>query len=379
MSFHVEIIGAGPSGLMAAEVLAKGGAQVRVIDHMASPARKFLMAGRGGLNLTHSEPLEQFLDRYGEARATLEPAIRAFPPEALIEWCHGLGIETFVGSSRRVFPKAMKASPLLRAWLRRLDGLGVRLDLRTEWKGEKRGDAMILALGGAGWPRLGSDAQWITFLKDRGVSVNEFVPANCGIHIPWSAVFRERFAGTPLKRIQVTSDGRTTRGEAVITETGLEGGAIYALTRELRRTGKLSLDLRPDLTRASLEERLSRPRGKASQSSWLRKAAGLPPVAISLLRETGVPATADAIKSLALTMIGTDTLARAISSAGGVALSEIDEGFQLKSWPQVYAVGEMLDWEAPTGGYLLQACFSTAVAAARACLAAPDRPQSLSK
>ena len=383
MSFHIEIIGAGPSGLMAAEVLAKGGAQVRVIDHMASPARKFLMAGRGGLNLTHCEPLQRFLDHYGEARDALEPAIRAFPPEALVEWCHGLGIETFVGSSRRVFPKTMKASPLLRAWLRRLDGLGVRLDLKTEWNGEKRGDAMILALGGASWPRLGSDAQWITFLKDRGVSVNEFVPANCGIHIPWSAVFKERFAGTPLKRIAVTSGGRTVRGEAMIAETGLEGGAIYALTRELRRTGKLSLDLRPDLTRASLEESLSRPRGKASQSNRLRKAAGLPPVAISLLREAGAPATADAIKSLALTMIGTDTLARAISSAGGVALSEIDEGFQLKSWPKVYAVGEMLDWEAPTGGYLLQACFSTAVAAARACLerlqTAPARPQSLFK
>ena len=383
MSFHIEIIGAGPSGLMAAEVLAKGGAQVRVIDHMASPARKFLMAGRGGLNLTHCEPLQRFLDHYGEARDALEPAIRAFPPEALVEWCHGLGIETFVGSSRRVFPKTMKASPLLRAWLRRLDGLGVRLDLKTEWNGEKRGDAMILALGGASWPRLGSDAQWITFLKDRGVSVNEFVPANCGIHIPWSAVFKERFAGTPLKRIAVTSGGRTVRGEAMIAETGLEGGAIYALTRELRRTGKLSLDLRPDLTRASLEESLSRPRGKASQSSWLRKASGLPPVAISLLREAGAPATADAIKSLALTMIGTDTLARAISSAGGVALSEIDEGFQLKAWPKVYAVGEMLDWEAPTGGYLLQACFSTAVAAARACLerlqTAPARPQSLFK
>lgn len=367
---------------MAAEVLAKSGAEVRVIDHMASPARKFLMAGRGGLNLTHSEPLEPFLDRYGEARSALEPAIRAFPPEALVDWCHGLGIETFVGSSGRVFPKAMKASPLLRAWLRRLDGLGVKLDLKTEWAGEKRGDAMILALGGASWPRLGSDARWVTFLKERGVTVNEFVPANCGIRIPWSAVFKERFAGTPLKRIAVTSGGRTVRGEAVITETGLEGGAIYALTPELRRTGKLNLDLRPDLTRATLAERLSRQRGKASQSNWLRKTAGLPPAAVSLLREAGVSATADAIKSLALTMTGTDRLASAISTAGGVALSEIDEGFQLKAWPQVYAVGEMLDWEAPTGGYLLQACFSTAVVAARACLArfgpAPDRPQSLS-
>ena len=378
MSFSVEIIGAGPAGLMAAEVLAKGGAAVRVIDHMASPARKFLMAGCGGLNLTHSEPLEQFLDRYGEARSALEPAIRAFPPEALVDWCNGLGIETFVGSSGRVFPKAMKASPLLRAWLRRLDGLGVKLDLRTQWSGEKRGDAMILALGGASWPRLGSDAQWVTALKERGVSVNDFIPSNCGIAIAWSAHFRERFAGTPLKRIAVTSGGRTVRGEAVVTRTGLEGGAIYALTPELRRTGKLSLDLRLDLTRTSLEERLSRPQGKSSRSTWLRKTTGLSPVAIALLRETGAPATADAIKAVDLTVTGTDGLARAISSAGGVALSGIDRNFELKAWPQVYAVGEMLDWEAPTGGYLLQACFSTAVAAARACLAAaPGQPQSL--
>jgi uncharacterized flavoprotein (TIGR03862 family) len=382
MSFLVDIIGAGPSGLMAAEVLATGGAKVRVIDHMASPARKFLMAGRGGLNLTHSEPLEQFLDRYGEARSVLESAIRAFPPEALIDWCHGLGVETFIGSSGRVFPKTMKASPLLRAWLRRLDALGVTLDLKTEWAGEKRGDAMILALGGASWPRLGSDASWVTQLRRRGVAVNDFVPANCGIAIPWSPHFRERFAGEPLKRIAVTSGGRSVRGEAMVTENGLEGGAIYALTPELRRTGKLSLDLRPDLSITSLEERLSRPRGKDSRSNWLRKSAGLSPVAIALLREAAVPATADAIKQVALTITGTDTLARAISSAGGVALSEINQGFELKAWPGVYAVGEMLDWEAPTGGYLLQACFSTAVAAAKACFeslqTAPDRPHSLS-
>ncbi len=382
MTFSVEIIGAGPAGLMAAEILARGGARVRVIDHMASPARKFLMAGRGGLNLTHSEPLERFLDRYGEARSVLEPAIRAFPPQALIDWCHGLGIETFVGSSGRVFPRTMKASPLLRAWLRRLDGHGVKLDLRTEWTGEKRGDAMILALGGASWPRLGSDAHWVVGLRERGVRVNDFIPANCGIGIDWSAHFTERFAGTPLKRIAVTSGGRTVRGEAVVTKTGLEGGVIYALTPELRRTGKLSLDLRPDLTFANLEQRLARPKGKSSHSTWLRKAAGLPPVAIALLRETGAGMTAGAIKSVPLAMTGTDLIERAISSAGGVSLEAVDRDFGLKAWPGVYAVGEMLDWEAPTGGYLLQACFSTAVAAARACLerlqTAPDRPQSLS-
>ncbi len=383
MNFSVDIIGAGPSGLMAAEVLAKGGVKVRVIDHMASPARKFLMAGRGGLNLTHSEALEPFLDRYGPARGSLEPAIRAFPPQALIAWCNGLGIETFAGSSGRVFPNVMKASPLLRAWLRRLDDLGVDLVLRTRWTGAKEADAMILALGGASWPRLGSDAQWVAILENRGVKINAFIPTNCGVTVPWSAHFVERFAGTPLKRIAVTSAGKTVRGEAVVTRSGLEGGAIYALSPQLRQPGRLTLDLRPDLTLTTLEARLARPKGKSSHSTWLRKAAGLSPVAIALLREAGLGATGSAIKALPLTATGTDSLARAISSAGGVASSELDENFAFKSWPGVYAVGEMLDWEAPTGGYLLQACFSTAVAAARACLewlqSAPDRPQSRSK
>lgn len=381
MSFSVDIIGAGPAGLMAAEVLARGGAGVRIIDRMPSPARKFLMAGRGGLNLTHSEPLDRFLDRYGEARSFLEPAIRAFPPEALIAWCNGLGIETFVGSSGRVFPKTMKASPLLRAWLRRLDSLGVMLDLKTEWMGDKQADAMILAMGGASWPRLGSDARWVETLRRRGIEVNDLIPANCGVTIGWSEFFTERFVGAPLKRIAITSAGRTVRGEAVVTRRGLEGGAVYALGPELRSTGRLVLDLRPDLTTNQLEARLARPKGKASQSNFLRKAAGLSPVAIALLREAGAPAAASGIKSLELTVTGTDTRARAISSAGGVGRGEVDGNFELNAWPGVFVVGEMLDWEAPTGGYLLQACFATAVAAAKACLgrfpAAPDRPQSL--
>ena len=381
MTFAVDIIGAGPSGLMAAEVLAQGGAAVRVIDHMPSPARKFLMAGRGGLNLTHSEPLDRFLDRYGEARSFLEPAIRAFPPEALIAWCNGLGIETFIGSSGRGFPKTMKASPLLRAWLRRLDGLGVKLELKTEWMGDKEADAMILAMGGASWPRLGSDAGWAAVLRRRGIAVKEFIPANCGVTIDWSDFFIERFAGEPLKRVAMTSGGRTVRGEAVVTRRGLEGGAVYALGPQLRETSEVTLDLRPDLTIADLAVRLARPKGKTSQSNYLRKAAGLAPVAIALLREAGAPVTAAGLKSLNLAVTGTDSLARAISSAGGVALGEVDRNFELKAWPGVYAVGEMLDWEAPTGGYLLQACFSTAVAAARACLerfsTAPGRPQSL--
>lgn len=383
MSFTVDIIGAGPAGLMAAEVLAKGGAKVRVIDHMPSPARKFLMAGRGGLNLTHSEPLDRFLSRYGDAQAFLSPAIRAFPPQTLIDWCHGLGIETFVGSSGRVFPETMKASPLLRAWLRRLDELGVRFALRTRWAGEKEADAMILALGGASWPRLGSDGHWTRILENRGIKIHPFIPANSGVGIDWSSHLIERHAGAPLKRIAVTSAGRTVRGEAVVTRTGLEGGALYALGPELRQSRKLTLDLRPDLTEAALAERLARPRGKDSQSTWLRKTTGLAPAAIALWRETGQPLTAASLKALAFSVTGSDELARAISSAGGVALSEIDRHFELKAWPGVHAVGEMLDWEAPTGGYLLQACFSTAVMAARACLerlqTAPDRPQSPSK
>lgn len=381
MSFSVDIVGAGPAGLMAAEILAQGGAAVRVIDHMPSPARKFLMAGRGGLNLTHSEPLDRFLDRYNEARGFLEPAIRAFPPEALVAWCNGLGIETFVGSSGRVFPKTMKASPLLRAWLRRLDGLGVKLALKTEWTGDNQADAMILAMGGASWPRLGSDAGWAPLLRRRGIEVKEFIPANCGVTVGWSDFLKERYAGEPLKRIAMTSGGRTVRGEAVVTRRGLEGGAVYALGPQLRETAELTLDLRPDLTVAQLETRLERPKGKASQSNFLRKAAGLSPVAIALLREAGAPVTAVGIKSVRLATTGTDSLARAISSAGGIALTEVDGSFELKAWPGVYAVGEVLDWEAPTGGYLLQACFSTAVAAAKACLgriqAAPGRPQSL--
>jgi uncharacterized flavoprotein (TIGR03862 family) len=383
MSFRVDVIGAGPAGLMAAEVLARGGVKVRVIDHMASPARKFLMAGRGGLNLTHSEALEPFLGRYGAARGFLEPALRAFPPQAVVDWCNGLGIETFVGSSGRVFPKTMKASPLLRAWLRRLDGLGVEFALRTRWRGAKEADAMILALGGASWPRLGSDARWVGILENRGIEVNPFIPANCGVTIPWSAHFAERFAGMPLKRIALTSAGKTVRGEALITRNGLEGGAVYALNPEIRQSARLTLDLRPDLSVRALESRLARPKDKSSQSTWLRKTTGLAPASIALLREAGSPATAASIKALPLKVIGTDALARAISSAGGVALSEIDRNFEFKVWPGVFAAGEMLDWEAPTGGYLLQACFSTAVAAAGAChewlQSAPARPQSLSK
>lgn len=362
----VHVIGAGPSGLMAAEVLAGSGARVILIDHMPAPARKFLLAGRGGLNLTHSEPLDAFLARYGEARDRLEPAIRAFPPEALIAWAGGLGIEIFVGSSGRVFPKAMKASPLLRAWLRRLDSLGVTLRPRTEWAGFD-GTPTILAMGGASWPHLGSDAKWVPVLQAAGIMVHPFKPANSRFLVNWSKIFRERFAGTPVKNVALSYAGHRVRGEIMISQDGIEGGAVYALSRLMRDLPghPLLIDLRPDLTVEALTERLNRPRGKDTRSNYLRKVAGLAPAAISLLRETGNAMDAAGIKQVAVPVLRPAGIARAISSAGGVALDELDENFQFRKAPGCYAVGEMLDWEAPTGGYLLQACFSTAVAAAR--------------
>ena len=365
----VSVIGAGPSGMMAAEVLAKGAVEVTILDHMPAPARKFLLAGRGGLNLTHSEPLETFLTRYGEAREFLEPAIRAFPPQALIDWCHGLGIETFVGSSGRVFPKQMKASPLLRAWLRRLESLGVTLKTRERWQGFD-GTPTILAMGGASWPHLGSDAAWVPMLRAAGIRVNGFKPANSRFLVKWSPLFRGRFAGTPVKNVSLSYGGNKVRGELMISQEGIEGGAIYALSRFMRDAPghPLLVDFRPDMTLDVLSERLARPRGKDSQSNFLRKAVGLPPVAISLLRETGTSADAAGIKAVPITILRPAGIARAISSAGGVARSEVDANFQFHKFPSCFAVGEMLDWEAPTGGYLLQACFSTAVAAARNCL-----------
>jgi len=363
---EIKIIGAGPSGLMAAEVLATAGHSVVIHDHMAAPARKFLLAGRGGLNLTHSEPLETFLDRYGEARAFLEPAIRAFPPESLIAWANGLGIETFVGTSGRVFPKQMKASPLLRAWLRRLDGLGVRLLARSRWQGFD-GTPTILALGGASWPHLGSDAAWLPVFAGKGITVHAFKPANSRFLVHWSSLFRDRFAGVPVKNVALTYAGKRVRGELMISQEGIEGGAIYALSKGLREHPghPVIIDFRPDLTEEVLAQRLARPRGKDSLSNFLRKAAGLSPVAINLLRETGTQPDAKGIKAMPLKLERPAGLIRAISSAGGVAREELDAHFQLLKAPQTYCVGEMLDWEAPTGGYLLQACFSTAVFAAR--------------
>ena len=387
----VAVIGGGPAGLIAAETLSAAGCRVAVFERMPSFGRKLLLAGRGGLNLTHAEPLERFRTRYGAAGARLGPYLEAFPPEALVAWAEGLGQPTFTGSSGRVFPRAMKASPLLRAWLRRLAAQGARLETRAEWLGwdaagalifrerpAERFDAVVLALGGASWPRLGSTGHWAGLLRARGVEVAPFRPANCGFRVDWSEVFRTRFAGTPLKRLGLSFEGRAVRGEAVITRYGIEGGGIYALSAALRdaveRDGRavLELDLRPDLGEGQLAARLARARGGQSLPNFLRKAAGLAPVALNLIRELHGGAVPDdrarAIKHVPLVLTGVQGLERAISSAGGIAWSEVDAGLMLERLPGVFAAGEMLDWEAPTGGYLLQACFATGVAAARGVL-----------
>jgi uncharacterized flavoprotein (TIGR03862 family) len=400
-SQHAAVIGAGPAGLMAAEVLAQGGATVTVYDAMPSAGRKFLMAGRGGLNLTHSEPLPQFLARYREAMPHLKAAIEAFPPSALRDWSEALGQETFVGSSGRVFPKAFKASPLLRAWLRRLDSMGVKLALRHRWTGwdelgrlcfqtpdgsvavEPR--ATVLALGGASWPRLGSDGTWTETLEPSGIKISPLQPANSGFVVAWSDIFRDRFEGQPLKGVALTFAGHSSRGEAIVTRAGIEGGAIYALSAELRAaiisSGKATLHvaLRPDLERGDLIERLSAPKGKQSLSNFLRKAAHLSPVAIGLLQEaakahglslSSLPPDdlARLINAVPIGLTGLAPIARAISTAGGIPFSELDDAFMLRRLPGVFAAGEMLDWEAPTGGYLLQASFATGAAAGRGAL-----------
>jgi uncharacterized flavoprotein (TIGR03862 family) len=384
------VVGAGPAGLAAAETLALSGCNVTLYDAAPSPARKFLLAGRGGLNLTHSEPLDGFLARYSPAARRLAEAIERFPPASVRAWAAGLGEETFVGSSGRVFPRSFKATPLLRAWLARLAGLGVKLNPRRRLIGladggrvlrfwgpageeEARAGAIVLALGGASWPRLGGDGAWATMLGEAGVEVAPLKPANCGFRLDWSDHFRQRFAGQPLKAIAVSHAGQSVRGEAMIDADGIEGGAIYALSPSLReaieREGEatLSIDLKPDLTHAALAGRLRRQPGQ-STSTFLRKAAGLSPVAIALMREGGPPpdqaeALAARIKSVALRLTAPAPIARAISSAGGVAWGEIDERFMLAKLPGVFVAGEMIDWEAPTGGYLLQACFATGRAA----------------
>jgi uncharacterized flavoprotein (TIGR03862 family) len=400
----VAVIGGGPAGLMAAETLSRAGVAVTVHERMPSVGRKLLMAGRGGLNLTHAEPLPRFLARYGAARPWLEPVIEAFPPAALRAWADGLGQATFVGSSGRVFPKPLKASPLLRAWLARLGAQGVRFALRRDWTGwDAAGrlafrlrdgtdeslapDATVLALGGASWPRLGADGAWVGPLTQAGIAVRPLRPTNCGFHVAWSEPFRSRFAGEPLKRIALSFADRTVPGEAMVTGYGLEGGAVYALSAALRdgieRDGRavLRVDLRPDLGEAALARRLARPQPGQSMASVLRKAAGLPPVAASLLREAAGLALpreperlAALIKAAPLLLTAPSSLERAISTAGGVAFEALDERLMVRARPGLFVAGEMLDWEAPTGGYLLQAALATGVAAASGVLAWLGRP-----
>ncbi len=390
------VVGAGPAGLAAAEVLAEAGWRVAIHERMPNPARKLLLAGRGGLNLTHSEALDNFLTRYGAARDHLEPAIRAFTPDDLRAWCEGLGVETFVGSSGRVFPKAMKASPLLRAWLARLSGLGVTLVPRSRWTGwrgdavtfetpdgvrEEAADAVVLALGGASWPRLGSDGSWAGTLAARGVTIAPLRPANSGFTASWSPIFRAKVAGEPIKGAVFGVGGREAQGDAMIASYGIEGGAIYAIGAALREAIEahgeafLEIDLMPGVSLEALAQRLEGGR-KDSLSNRLRK-AGLSPAAAGLLREDErgpvLPAEAlrlaHRIKQASIRLTGAASIERAISTAGGVSWDSVNPDYSMKAAPRTFIAGEMLDWEAPTGGYLLQACFATGRAAAQGVLA----------
>lgn len=398
---NVAVIGAGPAGLMAAEILAAGGARVTIYERMPSVGRKFLLAGRGGLNLTHSEPLDQFLARYREATPHLRTAIESLPPDALRAWSEGLGQSTFVGSSGRVFPQVFKASPLLRAWLRRLDQPAVSFALRHRWIGwgasgdlqfetpeglmSLKPDATVIALGGASWPRLGADGGWTDILGAKGIGVAPLRPANCGFRVAWSDLFRKRFEGQPLKSVALSFGDHAVRGEATITRDGIEGGAVYALSAPLRDAvlangeAVLQVALRPDLSHADLTKRLSVSRKKQSLSTFLRKQLSLSPASIGLLQEATIASElypsamspdqlAAFVNAVPVKLTGVAPLDRAISTAGGISFDEIDAHYMLRKLPGVFVAGEMLDWEAPTGGYLLQACFATGAAAGRGVL-----------
>ncbi|HEX4764793.1 MAG TPA: TIGR03862 family flavoprotein [Lichenihabitans sp.] len=395
------VIGAGPAGLMAAETLARGGAAVTLFDRMPSAGRKFLLAGRGGLNLTHSEAARRFIERYGTAAERMRPAVEAFGPEALRGWSEGLGEPTFVGSSGRVFPQSFKASPLLRAWLRRLGALGVEFRPRHRWMGwnaEGRlrfetphgavvvaAEVVVLALGGASWPQLGSDGGWVQTVEAAGVAVAPLQPSNCGFRVDWSKRFRDRFEGAPVKGISLGLGGRSLRGEATITRTGIEGGGIYALSAPLRDAiaagggARLDIALRPDLSAEELARRLALRPPRQSLSTFLGKALKLAPVAVGLLQEAAVVAgeplsglppedLAARVNAVPLRLVGTGPIARAISTAGGIAWSGVDMDLMLMRRPGTFVAGEMLDWEAPTGGYLLQGAFATGAAAGRGAL-----------
>ncbi len=389
----VAIIGGGPAGLMAAETARAAGAKVDVYDAMPSIGRKFLLAGKGGLNLTHSEPADAFLARYGSRRKQIEPLLRQLEPEALRAWVHAFGITTFVGTSGRVFPSDMKAAPLLRAWLRRLRKSGVQFHVRHRWCGwDDRGalkcstpngdltvqaDATILALGGGSWPKLGSDAAWVPFLESQGVPIALLKPANCGFDVNWSEHLRTKFAGQPVKSVAVIvkneRGGESWHpGEFVITETGVEGGVIYQVSQGIREeidragTATVWLDLAPDRDAPRLVNDLAKPRGKRTVASHLQRYARIEGVKGALLREMtpkqdfADPARlASAIKRLPLTLVAPRPLEEAISTAGGVAFESLDDRLMIRRLPGVFCAGEMLDWEAPTGGYLLTACFAS--------------------
>ncbi len=391
--FSVAIIGGGPAGLMAAEMLSQRGVRVDVFDAMPTVGRKFLMAGKGGMNITHSESLDSFLQRYGARRFHIKPLLESFSPDALREWIHGLGIETFVGSSGRVFPSDMKAAPLLRAWLHRLRESGVSLHMRHRWCGwDEAGalrfetpegeftvhaDAVVLALGGGSWARLGSDGAWVPLLAQRGVDVAALRPANCGFDADWSEHFRTRFAGQPLKAVVLTftdAAGVTHRrqGDCIVTATGIEGGLIYALSAPIRDeiaargSATVYLDLTPGKDLARVTAEVSHPRGSRSISSHLQSRVGIKGVQTGLLRECVAAEEfadpvrlAHAIKALPLRLVAPRPLDEAISSAGGVTFEALDERLMLKALPGMFCAGEMLDWEAPTGGYLLTACFAS--------------------
>lgn len=390
----VAIIGGGPAGLMAAEVLSQAGLKVDLYDAMPSVGRKFLLAGVGGMNITHSEPLPAFVSRYAERAPVIAPLLRSFDAQALCEWIHGLGIQTFVGSSGRVFPTDMKAAPLLRAWLKRLRESGVVIHTRHRWLGWNADNtlritgpegelalnpgATLLALGGASWSRLGSDGAWLPLLEQRGVKIAPLQAANCGFDVSgWSELLRSKFAGAPLKNIAMGLQGQPRRlGECVITQTGVEGSLVYALSAQIREsinasnTATVEIDLLPGKTVAEVQKALSRPRGSRSMSKHLHSQLGLDGAKAALLRELTPTATfadpallALAIKALPLALVKPRPLDEAISTAGGVRFEALNEHLMIPSLPGVFCAGEMLDWEAPTGGYLLTACFASGRAA----------------
>ena len=397
MNSRVVVIGGGPAGLMAAETLLAGGVAVDLVDRMPSVGRKFLLAGRGGLNLTHSEPLPDFLGRYGARQAEVAAWLEGLNPQGLRDWAAGLGVETFVGTSGRVFPREMKAAPLLRAWLHRLRQSGLRIHVGQRWLGwaadgalrfraaqgetTLHAEAVVLALGGGSWSKFGSDGAWVQLLVANGVEVAPLLPANCGFDVSWSAHFRERFAGQPLKSLALSWAGERRQGECVVTETGLEGSLIYGFSARLRNhiaaygPATVHFDVMPDWTEDRLRTELARPRGSKSLASHLQSRVGLKGVKAGLLREALVaeafsdPAQIAAVlKALPVTFTAPRPLEEAISSAGGVTFAALDDRLMLKARPGVFCAGEMLDWEAPTGGYLLTACFASGRAAGQGVL-----------